>query len=179
MVEAIEFSRASSKIDLAQILKLQQENLPDKLTSEEKRNEGFVTVVHSYKMLKQLNGKCAHFIAKYNHCVVGYALAMHPYFKDKIEVLKPMFKILDKVLANTNYMVMGQICIDKDFRRQGIFKQLYKEMSMALKTDFNCIVTEVDATNKRSLDAHFSIGFINIKTYKTNQQEWVLLKLQL
>ena len=83
--------QVSEEAELVQILKLQQQD-----------------------MLKEMNHACPHIIAESNGKVVGYALCMHPQFADTIEVLKPMFYEINKILPKTeNYLVMGQICIAK------------------------------------------------------------------
>ena len=71
---------------------------------------------------------------------------------------------------------MGQICIDKSYRGQGIFSELYQEMAKRMNGDFDYIITEIASRNHRSLRAHQKIGFETIKTYQIeNEEEWVLL----
>jgi len=73
---------------------------------------------------------------------------------------------------------MGQICIDKKYRKMGIFRKLYKKMLVCIKTKYNCIITEVDALNSRSLNAHFAVGFIELKSYNSSGRNWHLLALK-
>jgi len=75
-------------------------------------------------------------------------------------------------------MVMGQICIAKAYRGQGIFKGLYQAMLGFLGNAFSEIITEIDANNIRSLKAHLAIGFKEILRYQTQEQEWVLVSLK-
>jgi len=172
------YCRASSDEELNQILKLQKQNLPRTLSVSEKENEGFVTVDHTFDILKQMNGYCPHVIAKQGEKVVGYALCMHPRFADEIEILKPMFKQIDKVLPNHEiYIVMGQVCVDKSYRKMGIFRGLYNFMKQELKENFNYIITEVDAKNTRSLNAHLAIGFIIIKEFYADETDWIIISL--
>lgn len=97
-------------------------------------------------------------------------------FKDTIDVLKPMFKEIERsIKPNTSYITMGQICIDKAYRKQGLFKGLYNFMQLELSYKFNVLITEVDVNNTRSLNAHKAVGFTKLKQYATNNQEWVLL----
>jgi len=66
--------------------------------------------------------------------VIGYALCMLKEFKKEIEVLRPMFKQIDSILnKGGDYIVMGQICIDKRFRKQGVFRGLYQFMKAQLR----------------------------------------------
>lgn len=173
------YKRASEIDELKQILDLQRQNLPSRLSQEDKKKEGFVTVEHSFDMLERMNQVCPHIIAKHDEKVIGYALCMHPKFSDDIEVLRPMFLQIDMALPDkTTYMAMGQICIDKDYRKMGVFRKLYETMKNYVRPEFNCIVTEVDAKNTRSLEAHYAVGFENLKTYSSNDQEWKLIILK-
>ncbi|WP_276168970.1 GNAT family N-acetyltransferase [Zobellia alginiliquefaciens] len=172
------YTTATTAIELEQILVLQQKNLPTSVSAQEKEKEGFVTVVHNFEILKAMNDVCPHIIAKSGEQVVAYALCMHPKFANEIEVLKPMFKELDcTVPLITNCIAMGQICVDKAFRRQGIFRKLYETMQAKTQKSFNCIITEIDATNARSIQAHYAVGFKELKTYDAADQEWKIVFL--
>lgn len=175
-MKEIVYKRAETNEELIQILALQTDNLAHRISEEDIKKEGFVTVHHDFELLKAMNDSCAHCIAKKADKVVGYALSMTRDFKEKIDVLKPMFEQIDNNLKpNINYMVMGQICIDKAFRKQGIFKGLYQFMCQQLQHDFDAIITEVDATNTRSLDAHYAVGFKCLMTYRADNQNWKLI----
>ena len=174
----ISYCRTTSESELKQILALQQENLPAILTSEEKNKEGFVTVHHDYKILKRMHEVCPHIIAKNGEALIGYALCMHPIFGNEIDVLKPMFKEIQKsALKETTFVVMGQICIAKEYRGQGIFRKLYETMVKSVDSEFNHIITEVDAENRRSLQAHYAVGFQKLKTYSASGKVWELINL--
>lgn len=174
----INFSRCSSEKELNEILQLQQDNLLTKVSDDEKEKEGFVTVEHTYDILKQMNDVCPHIIAKHDNKVVGYALCMHPTFADKIAVLQPMFLEIEKQLSqDESFIAMGQICVSKAHRKKGIFRKLYSEMKHHCQKDFKWIITEVDALNTRSMQAHTAVGFEEMCTYPSGNQDWKLIKL--
>ena len=126
-----------------------------------------------------MNDAHGHIIAIENDIVIGYVLCMHPKFAHSIAILKPMFIEISKTMkTNTEYMVMGQICIAKPYRRKGVFKGLYSKMKRTLPKGFDCIITEVDVNNKRSLYAHEAVGFRELKRYKTDTKEWSLIVLK-
>jgi len=176
----IKYKRAESIEELEQILQLQQTNTLTTISDKERMQEGFVTVQHGFSTLKAMNDKCPHIIAKNNQKVVGYTLCMLKEFKEEIEVLKPMFKNIDNCLKqNEAYVVMGQVCIDKAFRKQGVFRGLYNFMKKQLHTEYDLIVTEVDIANTRSLNAHYAIGFKTLYSYRSNNQDWNILYLDL
>lgn len=174
----VHLKRAESRAELDQILQLQQRNLPASIPSEVKKTEGFVTVEHDFELLEQMNTACKHFIAVDNNQVIGYALSMHPKFGDEIPILRPMFSEIKKRYSGTDFIVMGQICIDKNYRKQGIFRRLYEEMLKGIRPEFDCVITEVDSKNTRSMEAHYAIGFRKISTYVSDGHEWDLILLR-
>jgi len=176
LLQEIIYKRAETIEELNQILELQHANIPSVISKEEKQQEGFVTVHHSFEILNTMNNKCAHIIAVSKDKVIGYALCMLKEFKKEIEVLQPMFKQIENYLNKDEaYVVMGQICIDKRFRKQGVFRGLYQFMKDQLQSDYRMIVTEVDITNTRSINAHRAIGFNTLYSYCSNHQNWEIL----
>ncbi|HDZ15152.1 hypothetical protein LCGC14_0776050 [marine sediment metagenome] len=174
----ITLERATSEADLYQILELQQKNLLGNISSEEKKNEGFVTVSHTFEIVKAMNDICSHIVAKSEGKVIAYALCMHPKFADDIEILRPMFDEVEAIRPKIeNYIAMGQICVDKGFRGQGVFRKLYLSMRDVVRTEFKCIITEVDTENTRSIRAHHTVGFKDLVTYRSGGQDWKIIVL--
>lgn len=173
------YKRTSEEDELVQILELQKRNLPESLPKQVQLNEGYVTVSHTLDQLREMHKVCPHFIAKDKDSVVGYALCMHPSFAETIAILSPMFKEIKTLVSETErYMVMGQICIEKAYRKKGVFRKLYEKMKSELFQDYSFIITEVDTKNRRSLEAHYALGFENLKTYHSAHQKWRLITLQ-
>ncbi len=173
------YKRAANRLELEQILDLQQRNSIPVLSEDEKQKEGFVTVAHTYELLYRMNEVCPHVIAKDGNKVVGYTLCMHPAFGDEIEVLKPMFAEIGSVLPiSEKYIAMGQVCVDKNYRGQGVFRKLYEAMKAAIQPEFQSIITEVDAKNTRSLQAHYAVGFKDLKIYSSGGHDWHLIILR-
>lgn len=175
----IVYKQASTEKELEQILQLQQQNLKSVVPSDEKETDGFLTVEHDLALLKKMNDVCPHIIAIDGQQLVGYALCMHPKFADSIEILRPMYDEINKVVSQTdNFMVMGQICVAKDHRGKGIFRDLYKTMQNNLPKGFDTIITEVDGENRRSLGAHLNVGFRTLKVYESMGRSWHLIGLK-
>lgn len=176
----ITYTTSKSNEELMQILELQKRNLQENLEDEEKVLQGFVTVKHSLEILQQMNNTCPHTIAKQNNKVIGYALSMTKNFASDIDVLKPMFLEISKTIKEENYIVMGQICIDKEYRGIGVFRGLYKHMAEEVcKSNYDIIITEIDVKNERSLNAHKNIGFKNRKDYFFENKNWRIVSLKI
>jgi len=164
-----------------EIIALQQRNLEEVLTPKIIEQEGFVTVEHSLSLLEQMNEPYPHVVARYQDKIIGYVLIMLPQLQETIPILIPMFEKIEqsyfeeKAVKDYRYFVMGQVCIDKDFRRQGVFDGLYSQLREQMKSDFDLIVTEVATRNRRSIKAHQRVGFEDLLSYAANGEQWKLI----
>lgn len=176
---------ATTDTHLNGILALQQANLPKAISTQESQAEGFVTVEHTFDLLKKMNDACAHCIALSDNEVAGYALTMLPSFGQEIPILIPMFEKINtlsfrgQALRSTKYVVMGQVCIGKAFRRQGLFRALYDKMKEAMAQEYEAIVTEIATKNVRSMQAHAAVGFEVIDIYEAETEEWAIVALSI
>lgn len=178
----IHYTNASTTQDLQQILDLQQRNLKQNVSLQESQEQGFVTVQHNLDLLSKMNETYPHITAKHGDQVVGYALVMLQEFKYFVPVLQAMFEKMDnlhfngKPIKEHQYFVMGQICIAKDFRGQGLFSGLYQAMKQQMQPHFELLITEISLRNPRSLRAHEKVGFTNIHEYvASNGEHWAIV----
>jgi GNAT superfamily N-acetyltransferase len=177
------YQRVTSDEELYEILELQKQNLKVALSDIDKQIEGFVTVDHTFEVLKRMNDKCSHCIAKYDGKVIGYALCMLNEFRGDVPELISMFNYMDEIieskgLATLNYFIMGQVCIDKVYRGQGVFRELYSFLKLELSKDYDAVVTEVSAKNVRSSEAHKAIGFELLDKHTEAGEDWELIMMK-
>jgi len=167
--------------ELQQILSLQQRNLIQNIDEVEMQTQGFVTLTHTEEVLQQMHNLAPSVIAKENGEVVGYALVMLRECRELFPPLEPMFKNFDKLeymnrpLNEYRFYVMGQVCIDKQYRRTGLFDSLYKKHKEIYSSQFDFIMTEVSTRNHRSLRAHERVGFETLDTYHDELDEWAVV----
>ncbi len=178
----VKIKKCETPNELEQIYHLQKKNLAKSLNESDRIKEGFVTADHSIDLLRRMNTEYQHIIAVDGGKVIGYALVMLMSFKDELEILKPMFLEISKSkfngtpLNNLNFFIMGQVCIEKEYRGKGLFSEIYEFMKEKMKTDFDAVVTEVLEQNKRSIRAHEKIGFEVFKVYESPEGEkWSLI----
>ncbi len=163
----------AEEADLPDILKLQKTNL-------EHSADGFVTVVHTLEILRAMQLKMQHVIARgEDGTLAGYALSMAPSCRSLLPILEPMFARLDAFKERLGrYYVMGQICVAKGFRGLGVFDALYAEHRARFGTAYDCVVTEISERNPRSLRAHARVGFAVAERYRDATDEWVVVALR-
>lgn len=178
----IVITTSNSRTDLEGMLDLQKANLASNLSAAEIQSQGFVTVTHTFKQLSILNDYEKHIIAKDDEKVIGYLLAMTQHSKYEIPILIPMFKMFsetaynDKLIIEYNYIVVGQVCIDKLYRGQGMLDKCYAAYKEYYSKKYDFAITEIATSNTRSLNAHKRIGFKDVKTYLSQDNvEWVIV----
>lgn len=179
----ITYHLASTTADLQGILDLQQKNLPTNISSQEAQEQGFVTVHHNLPLLQRMNTKAASIIAKNGEQIVGYNLAMTRDFAKDIPVLVPMFEIMDNLdyqgqkMVEIDYIVCGQVCVDKAYRGMGIFSGMYHFYQQQYADKYAVIATEIAMRNTRSIRAHEKVGFEIIHTYTAdNGERWEIVR---
>lgn len=167
------FTRSRSDDELLGIIRLQKANLPARLSPEELRQEGFVTVVHDLDTLRRLNDIEKHIIAKNGNEVIAYLLTMTAASAQEVPVLVPMFNQFskamykDKTVADYRYIVVGQVCVGKDWRGQGLLERCYQYYRKELSPFYEFAITEIDVANTRSLRAHEKVGFRELFRYSS------------
>jgi ribosomal protein S18 acetylase RimI-like enzyme len=178
----VNYTTAKSKEDLEGILSLQQANLAVNLSREDILSQGFVTVVHRYEDLEKMNNIEQHIIAKDGNKIIAYLLAMTKHAKRDIPILLPMFEIFDsinyenKTVSSFNYMVVGQVCVDKNYRGQGILDKCYNFYKENFKNRYDFAITEIAVSNTRSIRAHKRVGFSEIHHYTgPDKVEWSIV----
>jgi len=178
----ITYTISKSTNDLEGILSLQKSNLAQGLTSQEIYSQGFLTVDHTYDQLKKLNNYERHVIAKNEEKVIGYVLAMTKQSRFDIPILFPMFNVFDTILykdkkiSEYNYIIIGQVCVHKNYRGQGIFYNCYSAYKDHYSDKYDFAITEIASTNLRSLNAHKSIGFEEVHSYfSPDKTKWIVV----
>ena len=168
----------NNESDLRQILSLQERNLKQNISAEEKATEGFLTMQFSIEMLQQLHDLAPSIVVRDGDNIVAYAIVLLKEGRKAYPDLENMFLHLEtiswlgKPLCDYRYYVMGQICVDKNYRGQQVFSMLYHKHRELYQESFDCIVTVISTSNHRSMRAHEKMGFKTIHTYRDYMDEW-------
>lgn len=181
----IDYTTVSGTKDLAGILALQQQNLPQYLSADEIKSQGFVTVVHTMDILQNMNRIEQSIIARDNETVIAYLLAMTAASKEDTPVLRPMFDLFDtiqldkKPVSDYKYIVVGQVCVDKNYRGMGVLDKCYTAYRNHFRDKYDFAITEIATKNLRSINAHIRIGFTEIFNYTApDNEEWSIVAWQ-
>jgi predicted GNAT superfamily acetyltransferase len=102
--------------------------------------------------------------------------------KSDIPILIPMFNIFNEVMYvgkkinEYMYIAVGQVCVAKEYRGQGIVDNCYATYKKYYRDKYDFAITEIASTNVRSLNAHYRIGFKEIEIYDdADSTKWVIV----
>jgi hypothetical protein len=158
--------------EVEQILALQAENHRDHVDAATAASDGFTSVRHDPAVLQAMNAAHPSAIAVAGDTLAGYALMMAQEFRDRVPILQPMFSLLESLAwrgealaGNPRWFVMGQVCVARAFRGQGVFDGVYHELRRAYAPQYDFTVTEISQRNARSLRAHRRVGFETLHVY--------------
>lgn len=177
----VHLSLSKSTSELKGILALQQENLLNTLTQEEKNEQGFVSIPHTLDQLKAMHTIAPHVLAKENEQVVGYVLAMPLASRSIVPMLAPLFETFEKLavdgkkVTDYNPMVVGQVCVGKSERGTGLFDNLYAAYRAQYAAGYDFAITSIALTNYRSMAAHQRVGFKVIHRFEDSIQPWAIV----
>ena len=164
-ITKVNVTRVSSPTEIIGIRDLQLLNLKQNITSEEAIDQGFLTAAYSIEYLLQMNSASPSIIAKYGDKVVGYALVATKDIRNGHDLVEGLFDAIDRceykgeLLRDVNYVVVGQLCVAKEFRGQDLVQKLYGHFRDCLSNEFTYLITDIAEANTRSLRAHQKSGF--------------------
>lgn len=172
------FGIADTSARQTQILALQQRNLRHRLSAEAQSREGFVFVEHTPGQLAEMAAQMPQAVALDGDRVVGYCLCMAPSMRTHVPTLASMFDQFDRMhfrgrrLAEWDYVVGGQVCVDADYRGRGLIGALYRTLRDHLPGSVELCATEIAVRNVISLRAHYRIGFEPVERYRDEAEHW-------
>ncbi|WP_116106337.1 GNAT family N-acetyltransferase [Lewinella sp. IMCC34191] len=182
MEAPIKLTLARKDYQLKQILQLQKANLMESVDADTASTQGFVTATHDLSLLKRMAETAAPVIAIRERTVLGYCLAMDRSFGEDVSALTFLIKRQDglmhrgKLLGDSEYLIMGQICVAEEARGKKLPDRMYKYMRACYHLRYTYCVTAVDARNTRSLHVHQRVGFEELDRFQSpDGRNWVLV----
>lgn len=173
-----EIKLVTDRHELEGILQLQRANLSRLISQEEAEAQGFVTAEYTLDFLQQMHAAGPSVIAIEAKTVVGYALVAAPSIKGGHPLLDDLFEAVDNIvfknkrLAEQTYVLVGQLCVAKTHRRQGLSGRLYQYYKQQYSAQYEYCITDVVTTNQQSLQAHQKTGFEVIRRFSYGGDEW-------
>jgi hypothetical protein len=154
--------------ELKGIKELQQENLRSSIDAAEAEANGFLSAEYSLDFLKRMHEQAPSIVAKDGETVAGYALVTLRSIAEDHPLLHDLVNTIDRttyngrLLSNSSYVVVGQLCVAKKYRGLGLVSGMYNIFKEQMHDRFEYCITDVAEANSRSLKAHLNAGFVVI-----------------
>ena len=172
----VQIQLAKSDTELVGILALQQANLRKNVSEEEALSQGFLMAEYNLEFLQALHAKSPSIIAKDGDQVVGYSIVALPEEAKQHDLLADLVRNIERCRYQNeeiqNYAIVGQLCVDKEYRGQDLVQRLYGAFRDHYAESFTYCVTDVAQANTRSLRAHQKRGFQVIDTLEYGGIVW-------
>jgi ribosomal protein S18 acetylase RimI-like enzyme len=174
----VEIKRVDQLSELTGIRALQALNLRKNIDAETALSQGFLTAAYTMDYLQAMHDASPSIIAKDGDDVVGYVLVATKEVRNGHDLMADLFNVIDtkyykgKCLKEVNYVVVGQLCVAKDYRGQGLVKRMYDYYQDCYAAAYEYLITDVAQANTRSLNAHKKSGFIVIDTLVYAGIDW-------
>lgn len=154
--------------ELKKLKALQNANLRKLIGEEEAMKEGFVTSEYSIELLHKMHQAHPSIIAKEGEEVVGYVIVTNKSVLGEHEEIDHLFHTVDnikyngQILKNTTYILVGQLCVRKSHRGQGLVQTMYNYYKENFSDEYQYLITDISQANPRSIKAHKKAGFETI-----------------
>lgn len=179
-------TRIGSKADIEGILALQEKYLYSKL-SEKEREEGFVTTPFTHSQIEEIILENGIFIAENEHnTIIAYAFAGSWKYFEQWEIFNfmtarfPLLSFKGMKINIENSFQYGPVCIDKNYRGQGLLNVLFEEMRIEFLKKYPIAITFINSMNTISVMAHTKkLGWKVIDEFEFNNNKYIMLALDM
>lgn len=177
----IRYTTVSSPTEIEQIQALQRKNLRVHIGEAVALDQGFLTAEYTIDYLTRMHEAMPSIIAKEGEMLAGYSLVSVQNVREGHDLIADLFNVIDRtaykgrLLKESNYVVVGQLCVAKEYRGRGLVQGLYGHYRDCYADQFDYLVTDVAQANARSLKAHIKTGFQVIDTLVYGGIPWDLV----
>lgn len=169
-----------NKNDINGILSLQEKYLFSKL-SEEERKSGFVTTPFTIGQIEEIIKQNGIFVAKNEEdIIIAYAFAGSWKYFEQWEIFNFMVSRFPKLSFNGNKITTknsfqyGPVCIDKNYRGNGVLNLIFEEMRIEFYKKYPISVTFINKVNVISEKAHTrKLGWEIIDEFEFNNKNYI------
>lgn len=181
MSNQIKLSIANNN-DIEGVLNLQEKYLVTNLTDEQKI-DGFVTTPFNHDLLIGVIKNRGLFVAKnIENKIIAYVFAeswnffsRYPIFEYMISLM-PDLKFENYVFNTTNSFQYGPVCIDKNYRGNGLLIHLFEFMRENVVKKYPLSLTFINKINQPSMKAHTKkLGWTAISEFQFNDNQYIIL----
>ncbi|MET6989713.1 GNAT family acetyltransferase [Sediminicola arcticus] len=175
-------TRLGNLSDIFGVLKLQELNLYKNLSEEELKG-GFVTTPFTAKQIEEIIEQQGLYVCvNEQENVIAYVFAGSWAYFSQWEIFNIMTSRFHNISFNNvqittnNSFQYGPICIQKDYRGQGIINSIFETMRLFFVDKYPLSITFINNLNVISKRAHtHKLGWQVIDTFEFNNKTYIAL----
>ena len=183
-VSKVHYRRASGD-DYRDILLLNEANFRGNL-SDADRGDGFLSAIFTAKQIAAMAEELGIMVATVEDKVAGFLCAFRNDFDHGSPVVATMIASYERMqfegkpLSAYRSYAYGPVCIDKPYRRKGLFRGLYEAQRRDLTGLFEIGVALVSRDNLHSLHAHvFGLGMTEVGDFEVHGNRYATVVFRL
>ena len=173
-------TRIGNKEDIDGVLALQEKYLYRNLNETERKN-GFVTTPFTANQIEEIIRQNGIFVAENERDeIIAYAFAGSWKYFEQWEIFNfmvsrfPKLSFNGKKITTENSFQYGPVCIDKDYRGNGVLNLIFEEMRIEFYKKYPISVTFINKINEISERAHTKkMGWEIIDEFEFNNNTYI------
>src|SRR3990167_4912187 len=174
--------RRAVQQDFDKIVALHTKYLAENLSSAQKKY-GFFLTAYSREDFVAMDNSLYVAVCLNEHELCGYLGVSQPEFNlsspifSKITNALSQYTYQGKSIAQTQYFMVNQLCVDETYRHQQIPLTLCQHVLHGLPKDYDLAITFAARENKRSVAFIKSLGFSSLDQLNINERIFCLFYL--
>ena len=153
MISSTLLVRRALDKDIDAVCELLKENFVGNLGDAEKK-DGFLSINFEADQLKEMAADGVMIVALFDSRVVAFLTTQTCEYNLNLPIAKTLVEKLSNTVESHKTLVCGPVCIDSDFRGQGLLEQLYEVLAREAEGTYDTGITFVSDSNPRSIAAH-------------------------
>ena len=164
--------------ELIQIAALSMENMSSMIPDDLKEKEGYVTWPYSIEDLRVIHQITPSIVIKDDDKVIAYLIILVSEVREVYQPLKNILKLLgpssyqDRLFEDYKYYILGQDCVQRDYRGRGLIKLLFDFQKKHLAPRYDLGVSAISVHNPLSQRIHEKLGAQVINVLSTEENTW-------
>jgi hypothetical protein len=164
--------------ELVQIAALSRDNMPSAIPDDLKEKEGYVTWPYSIEDLRAIHQISPSIVVKDGNKVVAYVVILLQEAEKVYQPLKDMMETLGslnyqgKSVYDYSIYMLGQDCVQRDYRGRGIIKLLFDFQKEHLAPHFELAISAISVHNPLSQRIHEKLGAKTIYVLHDATDTW-------
>jgi L-amino acid N-acyltransferase YncA len=166
--------------DFEKMVPLQNQNLATAL-SDDQKSDGFLSAAFTAEQFKRMSESVAVVVALDATDVIGFVCASTAEFNSSSPLPAAMIARFPEVMIGTQRLdklksfVAGPVCVDKNYRGQGVFEGLYAELFENSPVEYQVALALISTANPRSVRAHAKLGMEVVDSFLFAGREFFIV----